>query len=88
MQQKPDELFQAMSEEEICWSGVEIWAQTWAGSCQACQGVRVKVTVLVIQLYPTLCNPVNGSPPTSSARGILQARILEWVAMPSSRGSS
>ena len=37
---------------------------------------------------PTLCNPVSCSPPGSSAHGISQARILEWVAMPSSRGSS
>ena len=36
----------------------------------------------------TLCNAVDCSPPGSSVRGILQARILEWVAVPSSRGSS
>ena len=41
-----------------------------------------------LQLCPTLCNPMNYSPPGSSIHGILQARILEWVAMPSSRGSS
>ena len=35
-----------------------------------------------------LCNPMDCSPPGSSVHGILQARILEWVAMPSSRGSS
>ena len=40
------------------------------------------------QLSPTLCNPMDYSPPGSSVHGILQARILEWVAMPSSRGSS
>ena len=34
------------------------------------------------------CHPVDCSPPGSSVRGILQARILEWVAMPSFRGSS
>ena len=36
----------------------------------------------------TLCDPLDGSPPGSPVHGILQARILEWVAMPSSRGSS
>ena len=36
----------------------------------------------------TLCNPMDHSRPGSSVHGILQARILEWVAMPSSRGSS
>ena len=35
--------------------------------------------------YLTLCNPLDHSPPVSSVRGILQARILEWVAMPSSK---
>ena len=36
----------------------------------------------------TVCEPVDCSPPGSSVHGILQARILEWVIMPSSRGSS
>ena len=36
----------------------------------------------------TLCHPMDCSPPGSSVHGILQARILEWVALPSSRGSS
>ena len=40
------------------------------------------------QLCPTLCDPMGCSPPGSSVCGMLQARILEWVAMPSSRGSS
>ena len=44
--------------------------------------------VLVVQLCPTLCYPVDYSPPDSSVRGIFQARILEWVAMHFSRGSS
>ena len=35
-----------------------------------------------------LCNPMDSGPPGSSVHGILQARILEWVAMPSSKGSS
>ena len=41
-----------------------------------------------LQSCLTLCDPMNCSPPGSSIHGILQARILEWVAMPSSRGSS
>ena len=41
-----------------------------------------------LQSCPTLCNPMDCSPPGSSVQGILQARILEWVAMPCSRGSS
>ena len=43
---------------------------------------------LVTQACLTLCNPTDCSTPGSSVHGILQARILEWVAMPSSRGSS
>ena len=35
----------------------------------------------VTQLCPTLCNSVDCSPPRSSVHGILQARILEWVAV-------
>ena len=44
--------------------------------------------VLVAQSCPALCNPTDCSPPGSSVRGIFQARILEWVAISSSRGSS
>ena len=34
-----------------------------------------------LQSCPTLCNPVDGSPPGSPVPGILQARTLEWVAI-------
>ena len=34
-----------------------------------------------LQLYLTLCNPIDGSPPGSFAHGIFQARVLEWVAI-------
>ena len=44
--------------------------------------------VLVTQSSPTLYNPMDCSPPGSSVHGILQARILEWVAISFSRGSS
>ena len=43
------------------------------------------VLCLVTQSCPTLCDPMNCSPPGSSLRGILQEIILKWVAMPSSR---
>ena len=42
----------------------------------------------IIQSCLTLCNPLDYSPTGSSVHGILQARILEWVAIPFSRGSS
>ena len=37
----------------------------------------------LLQLCLTLCDPMDCSPPGSSVRGILQARILEWIAIPS-----
>ena len=43
---------------------------------------------LVAQSCPTLCNPMDCSPPGSSVHGISQARILEWVAIPFFRGYS
>ena len=46
------------------------------------------VCVLVSQSCPTLCNPMDCSLPGSSIHGILQARILEWIAISFSRGSS
>ena len=61
--------------------------------CQECFGnswdvfLRSEVCVCVL-LHPTVCDPVDCSPPGSSVHGTLQARILEWVAMPSSRTSS
>ena len=49
---------------------------------------RRGVCVLVTQSCLTLCNPTDCSLPGSSVHGISQARILEWVAISSSRGSS
>ena len=50
------------------------------------QSTRKKI--LVAQLYLTLCDSMDCGPPGSSVRGIPQARILESVAIPFSRGSS
>ena len=48
----------------------------------------VCICVLLLQLQPTLCYPVDHSPAGSTVHEILQATILEWVALPSSRRSS
>ena len=48
----------------------------------------LKVKLLVTQSCPTLWGPMDCSPPGSSVHGILQPRILEWVAISFSRGSS
>ena len=37
--------------------------------------------LLSLQLCPTLCDPIDGSPPGFAIPGILQARTLEWVAI-------
>ena len=53
----------------------------WWGVGWVCEHMRA-------QLCPTLCDPMDCSPPGSSVRGIFQARVLEWVAISFSRGSS
>ena len=50
--------------------------------------IHVKVKVSVTQLCLTLCNPTDSCLLGSSVHGILQARILDWVAVFFSRGSS
>ena len=51
-------------------------------------GFLACVHAKLLQSYLTLCDPTDCSLPGSSVHGILQTRILEWAAMPSSRGSS
>ena len=71
-------------------------SRTTCEYCQACSGhwdngicmATCLSAAQVLQSCPTLCGPVDCSPPGSSVHRILQGRILEWVAMPSSRGSS
>ena len=50
----------------------------WQKPPQYC---KVIVTAKSLQSCPTLCNPIDGSPPGSPVPGILQARTLEWVAI-------
>ena len=49
---------------------------------------QYSMCVLVAQSCPTLCDPMDCNPPGSSVHEIFQARILEWVAISFSRGSS
>ena len=50
-----------------------------------CQGVKIPhaaaAAAKLLQSCPTLCDPIDGSPPGSPVPGILQARTLEWVAI-------
>ena len=74
--------------------GIRDMADTWGENTKGTGGVLqapqtqhlalfVTVCVLVAQSCPTPCDPKDCSPPDSSVHGILQARILEWVAIPS-----
>ena len=47
----------------------------------AVQNAAAAATAKPLQSCPTLCNPIDSSPPGSSVPGILQARTLEWVAI-------
>ena len=62
---------------------MEIWR-----SCVLACAFYVCVCVCVAQLCPTLWDPMGYSPPGTSVHGILQAIILEWVAIPFSREST
>ena len=50
--------------------------------------VCVCVCAKLLQSCPILCDPTDCSPPSSSVHGILQVRMLEWAAIPTSRRSS
>ena len=50
---------------------------TWEALLTICSAAAAKS----LQSYPTLCDPMDCSPPGSSTRGIFQARVLEWVAI-------
>ena len=52
-----------------------------------CINIYICVCVDSHRSCTTLCDPMDCSPPGSSLLGILQVRILEWVAMPSFKGS-
>ena len=62
--------------------GIKAWVAPNPSFSDVC------VCVCVAQSCLILCDPMKYSPPCSSVHGILQARILEWVAIPFSRGSS
>ena len=71
------------------WKKITIWWPAPQASHDSHQKqAKVNVEVLVDQSCLTLCHPMDSSPPGSSAHGILQARILQWVAISFSRGSS
>ena len=64
----------------VAWSAIVIILSTTSPAAAA--------AAKSLQSCLPLCNPIDGSPPGSPVPGILQARILEWVAISFSRGSS
>ena len=60
----------------------------WLNSNLLAWSEKNKVKSLVTQSCLALCNPMDCSPPGTSLHGILQARILDWIAIPFSRASS
>ena len=53
-----------------------------ADSCQCmAKTTAAAAAAKSLQSCPTLCDPIDGGPPGSPVPGILQARILEWVAI-------
>ena len=57
--------------------------RTHCSRCLLCTGFYVAAAAAAksLQSCPTLCDPIDGSPPGSAVPGILQARTLEWVAI-------
>ena len=76
----------------LTWLSIIISTSSQVFSFFGCQVVGLSFSFSVVsvcpQSCPTLCNPVGCSPPGSSVHGISQARILEWVAISFSKGSS
>ena len=66
-------------------SSILAWRIPWteeAGGLQFMGSQRVRAAAAKsLQSCPTLCDPIDGSPPGSPVPGILQARTLEWVAI-------
>ena len=57
---------------------------TFVGKVMSLLFNMLSAAAKLLQSYPTLCNPIDGSPPGSPVPGILQTRTLEWVAVSSS----
>ena len=71
----------------IFWPGCLLfWYWATQAVCMANKHIKRCLTLLIIaakslQSCPTLCNPIDGSPPGSAVPGIFQARVLKWVAI-------
>ena len=86
----PAELFKILKDDAVkmlhtvCQWKTQPWPQDWKMSVFIPIPNKVQTTVAAaksLQSCPTLCDPIDGSPPGSPVPGILQARTLEWVAI-------
>ena len=60
---------------------IQVWAFKLPGCSAHSAAAAAAAAAKSFQSCPTLCNPIDGSPPGSPVPGILQARTLEWVAI-------
>ena len=74
----PPTLQQATTDPRLCWRLVDPRRQVWY--VHKSQNVAA-AAAKSLQSCPTLCDPIDGSSTDSSVPGILQARVLEWVAI-------
>ena len=59
----------------------ETWIRSLGGQEDSLEEGTAAAAAKSLQSCPTLCDPIEGSPPGSPVPGILQARVLEWVAI-------
>ena len=71
-----------------CNTQTKLYTPFFLGALYPIEVITFFVCVCVSQLCLTLCDPMDCSPPGSSVDRVLQVRILEWIAIPTSRGSS
>ena len=70
----------------LCYSSTFSTHNDWVTELNWTECVCAVLCAKLPQLCPTLCDPMHRNPPGSSVHGVLQARILQWVAVPSSSG--
>ena len=87
METRRDFILGALISLQIVTTAMKIKRRLLLGR-KAMTNLESKVESLVTQSCPTLCDPMDYSLPGSSVHGIFQARVLKWVAISFSRGSS